>query len=86
MKKQIILSLVIVFAMALFAPTVVKAISTDAQIEIVDGEEKKADEKKTEKKSDCKKSESKECSKKKSECCSAKKTDCSSKKACTDKK
>ena len=92
MKKQLIVSLLVVFALGVFAPAVVNAMDNDVQIVKVDGEEKKADTKKadTKKEGECtSKTESKKegacCSEKKESCCSsAKSSDCKS--TCTDKK
>lgn len=89
MKRQIILSLVIVFALALFAPAVVSAMDSTTTVEMLDNKDKKVEKKAekkaeatTEKKADCTaaKSES-SCSGEKAACCSGAK-----KAACTDKK
>lgn len=81
MKKQLILSLVVVFALAVFAPAVAMAIDTDSNIVMVDGEEKKAETKKT---TEC---TAKKAEAKTSSCCSAKKAECATtKKECTEKK
>lgn len=90
MKKQIILSLVVVFALALFAPAVAQAINNDSKIVLAEVNEKdevkKTDEKKT--KSTATKKEStaakSTCTEKKAACCSEKKAECSESK--TEKK
>lgn len=94
MKKQLILSLLIVFAVALFAPTVVMAFENDVKVENLDNKEKKTEKKAEKKSGECtQKAETKtssDCASKseakKSDCsaktnCGAKKADCSSKKA-----
>lgn len=90
MKKQLILSLLVVFVLGVFAPAVVNAMDNQVVIVKVDGEEKKADTKKAEKKAgDCAaKSETKtstcaDKAEKKSSCDGEKKADCGAK---TEKK
>ncbi|MCF8361220.1 MAG: hypothetical protein K9G70_01215 [Prolixibacteraceae bacterium] len=89
MKKKIVYSFLFVFALAVFAPTVVNAVDTDVQIVNVEGDEKKKAEcdKKAEKKSaDCdKKTKSADCDKKTKSACAEKKSSCSEKKAECDK-
>ncbi len=91
MKKQLILSLVVVFALAFFAPAVVSAMDSNIQIENVDNDEKKVEKKaenkseaKAEAKSDCTTAKKTSCcgskAVAKSDCATAKKADCSSKK------
>lgn len=46
MKKQLILSLLLVFALGVFAPSIVSAMDNDVKIVKVDGDEKKVDTKK----------------------------------------
>ena len=89
MKKQLILSLLVVFAVSLFAPAVVNAFNNDATIEVVAADEKKADEKKADTKAETKKAgdcaakaETKACSgEAKAACGSEAKAACSDKKA-----
>jgi hypothetical protein len=78
MKKQIILSLLVVFAVALFAPTAVSAFNNDVVIENVETKDKKADAKKADTKAEAKKSDSStKAETTKSACCaSAAKADC----------
>jgi hypothetical protein len=85
MKKQLILSFLIVFAVAIFAPSVVNAMDSDVVIVNVDGDEKeKKAEKSDEKKAECtdKKEKKAECTDKKAEAkkgCSAAKSGCGAK-------
>lgn len=67
MKKQLIFSLLFVFAIAVFAPAAVQAMDNDVVIVNVDNDEK------TEKKA--------ECTEKKAECTEEKKAECTDKKA-----
>ncbi|MDA3815894.1 MAG: hypothetical protein PF486_00835 [Prolixibacteraceae bacterium] len=91
MKKKIVYSFLFVFALAVFAPTVVNAIDTDVQIVKVEGDEKKkadCDKKAETKSADCdKKTEKKsaDCDKKAKSSCAEKKSSCSEKKAECDK-
>jgi len=94
MKRQLILSLVIVFALSLFAPAVASAVNKVATVEVVDNNEKK-EEKKAEKKAEVPAEKKADCTTAKSagDCgakseakadCGAKsgaKTDCCAKKA-----
>lgn len=90
MKKQLILSLLVVFAVSLFAPAVVNAFNNDATIEVVATDEKKADEKKADTKADTKKAG--DCAAKADKACSgetkaeAKACSGEAKAACGDKK
>ncbi len=81
MKKQLILSFLVVFALAIFAPAAVQAIDNDVVIVNVDSEEKKA-EKTKEKKAECTEEKKAECTDKKAEAkkgCSAAKAGCGAK-------
>ena len=84
MKKQLILSFLFVFALAVLAPTIVHAMDNDMKIVKVDGDEKKVDTKKAETKTtgESVKAETKttgECAgKSAAKCADAKKAGCCS--------
>ena len=86
MKRQMILSLVIVFALALFAPAVVSAMDNSTTVEMLDNKDKKV-EKKAEKKAEASTEKKAEAKATKSEAsCSGAKACCAEKAACGDKK
>lgn len=76
MKKQLILSFVVVFMLAVFAPAVVSAMDSTVAVEMVE-KEKKTEKK--EKKSTAKSEKSGDCAKAKSCCDKKAASDCSSK-------
>lgn len=90
MKKQLILSLVVLFTLAIFTPAIVNAMDNSTVIVNVDADEKKTEKKAETKKEGCTDAKKADCSaEKKAGCCSeAKKADCTGEKKaeCTDKK
>ncbi len=70
MKKQLILSVLLVFSVAMFAPSIVSAVNSNNTVELPVNDNDKKEKKSKKKTKKAKKSDAKECSgEKKSTCC-----------------